>query len=122
MLFTVASHADYTGRIVALLHPLSAEAADQAALKIPHYGRYRYLAFSNGRNRIKGAWKVNHLEQHPDQVMVLLAGSGHARKMVIPYQIKSRLPIPFAVLLPHTPNIFGPATLTRADAGDRCQK
>jgi len=59
---------------------------------------------------------LNHLEQHPDRVMVLLAGSGHARKMGIPYQIKSRLPIPVTVLLPHTPDIFEPATLTGADA------
>ena len=59
---------------------------------------------------------LNHLEQHPDRVMVLLAGSGHARKMGIPYQIESRLPIPATVLLPHTPDIFEPATLTGADA------
>ena len=59
---------------------------------------------------------LNHLEQHSDRVMVLLAGSGHARKMGIPYQIKSRLPIPTTVLLPHTPDIFEPATLTGADA------
>ena len=59
---------------------------------------------------------ITHLEQHPDQVMVLLAGSGHARKMGIPYQVKSRSPIPFTVLLPHTPNIFEPANLIIADA------
>jgi len=59
---------------------------------------------------------LNHLEQHPGQVMVLLAGSGHARKMGIPYQVKSRSPIPFAVLLPLTPDIFEPDTLTSAEA------
>jgi uncharacterized iron-regulated protein len=36
---------------------------------------------------------VNHLEQHPDRMMVLLARSGHARKLGIPYQVKSRSPI-----------------------------
>lgn len=59
---------------------------------------------------------INHLKQHPDRVMVLLAGSGHARKMGIPYQIESRLPIPTTVLLPHTADIFEPARLTSADA------
>lgn len=59
---------------------------------------------------------LNHLKQHPDRVMVLLAGSGHARKMGIPYQIESRLPIPTTVLLPHTADIFEPARLTSADA------
>jgi uncharacterized iron-regulated protein len=59
---------------------------------------------------------VNHLEAHPDRVMVLLAGSGHARKMAIPHQVKGRSSIPLAVLLPHTPDIFEPETLTEADA------
>ena len=59
---------------------------------------------------------VTYLEQYPVRIMVLLAGSGHARKMGIPYRIKSRLPIPFTVLLPHTPNIFEPAMLSSADA------
>jgi hypothetical protein len=59
VLFAVARHPDHSGRIVALRHTLSPEAADEAALKIPHYGRYRYLAFSNGQNRIKGTWAVD---------------------------------------------------------------
>ncbi|MBR9987297.1 MAG: hypothetical protein KFF68_15445 [Desulfosarcina sp.] len=59
---------------------------------------------------------LNHLEQHPERIMVLLAGSGHARKMGIPYQVGSRLPIPTTVLLTHTADIFEPATLTSADA------
>ena len=58
VLFAVARHPEHPGKNVALLHPLSTEAADQAALKIPHYGRYSYLAFSDGPNRIKGTWEV----------------------------------------------------------------
>ncbi len=59
---------------------------------------------------------VNHLEQYPDRMMVLLAGSGHARKMGIPYQVTGISPIPFTVLLPLTPDIFEPDSLTEADA------
>lgn len=59
VLFAVARHPDHSGRTVALLHTRSTEAAIQAALKIPHYGRYSYLAFSDGHNRIKGTWEVN---------------------------------------------------------------
>ncbi|MFO7712861.1 ChaN family lipoprotein [Desulfosarcina sp.] len=59
---------------------------------------------------------LNHLERHPDRTMVLLAGSGHARKMGIPYQIKSRTTMPVSVLLPYTPGIFEPGTLTGDDA------
>lgn len=53
VLFAAARHPDLSGKIVALLHPFSVEAADQAILKIPHYGRYSYLAFSYGRIRLK---------------------------------------------------------------------
>lgn len=59
---------------------------------------------------------LNHLEQDPHRVMVLLAGSGHARKMGIPYQVRSRSPVPFTVLLPLTPGIFEPDRLTIAEA------
>jgi uncharacterized iron-regulated protein len=59
---------------------------------------------------------LNHLDQHPDRVMVLLAGSGHARKMGIPYQVKIRSPIPLTVLLPQTPDIFESGTTTCSDA------
>ncbi len=59
---------------------------------------------------------VNHLEAHPDRVMVLLAGSGHARKMGIPYQIERRWAVRFISLLPHTAGIFDPDALTAADA------
>lgn len=71
VLFAVARHPEHPGKNVALLHTLSAEAADQAALKIPHYGRYSYLAFSDGQNRVKGTWKVNAspvmVRWNPDQ-------------------------------------------------------
>ncbi len=59
---------------------------------------------------------LKYLEQHPARVMVLLAGSAHARKMGIPYQIQRRRPLPVTVLLPYTPNRFDPDTITAADA------
>ncbi|WP_155317247.1 M1 family metallopeptidase [Desulfosarcina alkanivorans] len=58
VLFFVARHPDHSKNIVSLIHPLSPEAAGSATVKIPHYGRYSYLAFSDGRNRIKGTWEV----------------------------------------------------------------
>ncbi len=59
---------------------------------------------------------VSYLKRHSGRIMVLLAGSGHVRKMGIPYQVNSRSPIPTTVLLPHTPDIFEPDSLTTADA------
>ena len=59
---------------------------------------------------------VKHLEAHPDRVMVLLAGSGHARKMGIPNQVKTRSLMRSITLLPHTAGIFDPGNLTATDA------
>ena len=59
---------------------------------------------------------VNHLKRHPERVMVLVAGSAHARKMGIPYQVKRRSELPVKVLLPYTPEVFDPDTVTAADA------
>jgi len=46
------------GRCLALFLPLSPASAEEVAGKITHYGRYSYLAFSGGRNEIKGNWPV----------------------------------------------------------------
>lgn len=59
---------------------------------------------------------INDLKQHPDRSMVLLAGSGHARKLGIPYQVENREPLPVVVLLPFTADLFTPEMLTTTDA------
>ena len=55
-LFFVLPHPSDGNRVAALFLPLSPEAASLAARKIPHYGKYSYLAFSEGKNRAKGTW------------------------------------------------------------------
>jgi hypothetical protein len=57
-LFAVLPHPSDKGRVAALFLPLSAEAASQAGRKVPHYGKYSFLAFSAGANRAKGTWPV----------------------------------------------------------------
>jgi aminopeptidase N len=56
VLFAALPHPLDTARTTALFLPFSAGAAEQAARKIPHYGKYSYLAFENGTNRAKGTW------------------------------------------------------------------
>ena len=46
------------GHHVALFYPLGDSGAAIAARKIPHYGKYSYLAFVDGNNRVKGVWPV----------------------------------------------------------------
>ncbi len=55
-LFAVLPHPSAAGRVAAVFLPLSPEAANAAGRKIPHYGKYSYLAFSGGNNRDKGTW------------------------------------------------------------------
>ncbi len=57
-IFVVLPHPSDKGRVVALFLPFSPEAAKRSARKIPHYGKYSYLAFTGGKNREKGTWGV----------------------------------------------------------------
>ena len=66
-LFSVIRRPGDSGTVIALLHPLSPTAADDVIYKIPHYGRYSYLAFRDGQNRAKGTWTV---KQSPMRVAV----------------------------------------------------
>jgi hypothetical protein len=58
-LFAVLPHPSDKGRAAAFFLPLSAEAASLAGRKIPHYGKYSFLAFSGGTNTARGTWTVN---------------------------------------------------------------
>jgi hypothetical protein len=57
-LFVVLPHPSDKDRVAALFLPFSPEAAKRSARKIPHYGKYSYLAFAGGKNREKGTWEV----------------------------------------------------------------
>lgn len=57
--FGVFAHPFAAGRVMALFLPLSAEYAEEVARKVTHYGKYGYLAFSQGRIQEKGIWPVS---------------------------------------------------------------
>lgn len=59
---------------------------------------------------------VAYLEKHPQTAMVLLTGSGHARKPGIPARVQKLSALPVAVLLPQTRGIFEPGLTTPAEA------
>lgn len=61
-------------------------------------------------------YAIDFLESAPDTVMVILAGSGHARKLGIPTQLAERTPLPYVVVLPETKGIFDAASITVEDA------
>ena len=55
-IFVTLSRQDEPGRSAALFHSFSPAAAQQAARKIPHYGKFSYLVFADGTNLAKGTW------------------------------------------------------------------
>ena len=59
-LFCVFQHPVSDGRIAGLFFPVAPEAAMRALPKITHYGKYSYLVFRQGRNRVKSTWQVNY--------------------------------------------------------------
>jgi len=59
---------------------------------------------------------VDYLRKHTRTIMVLLAGSGHARKLGIPAQLEKLGSESYAVILPETPGIFDTFLLTEKDA------
>jgi hypothetical protein len=57
--FGVFSNPDNTDHVMGLFLPLSSRNLPAVARKIPHYGKYGYLAFSEGQNIDKGDWPVD---------------------------------------------------------------
>ena len=64
------------------------------------------------------AWHtVKYLEKHPDRIVVVLTGTGHAWKSGIPQQVKDLAgDIPVRVVLPEVPGSIDPQDITKSDA------
>jgi hypothetical protein len=58
--FGVLTHPDNPMQVVAVFLPGAPEAAESAAAKVTHYGRFSFLAFKEGQNRAKGTWALTH--------------------------------------------------------------
>jgi hypothetical protein len=59
LLVAVMRHPENTNGAVALFLPLSQQAAAQYLGKVTHYGKYSYLVFADGANRLKGTAAAN---------------------------------------------------------------
>jgi uncharacterized iron-regulated protein len=59
---------------------------------------------------------LEYLKQHPDAVVVILTGTGHAQKGAVPRQIRQRSEIPYTVILPHVQGAIDPGTIGKDDA------
>jgi uncharacterized iron-regulated protein len=59
---------------------------------------------------------VGYVKNHPERILVLLAGIGHAWRKGIPERIEERASIPHAVLLPEIPDHLDKDSVTIEDA------
>jgi uncharacterized iron-regulated protein len=59
---------------------------------------------------------LDYLQKNPDAVVVILAGTGHARKGAVPRQIRNRSKVPYAVILPEVKGGIDPDTIDTKDA------
>jgi uncharacterized iron-regulated protein len=59
---------------------------------------------------------LDYLKSNPQSAMVILAGTGHARKPAIPEQIRIRSDSAFAVILPEIPGRIDPNTIDHKEA------
>lgn len=59
---------------------------------------------------------LNFLQQHPDHVVVIIAGNGHVWKGGIPTQLKNRSFSAYTVILPEVPGAVEKQTLSLRDA------
>ncbi len=84
------------------------------------HGRLDFTNFCEAQLVWDKAMAVNvldYLAGHPNAVMVVIAGKGHAQKMGIPAQIAKRSALPVAVMLPRNPTglISGEGDIEDAD-------
>lgn len=61
---------------------------------------------------------LDYLKSNPDTILVILAGTGHARKPAIPEQIRKRSKLPYAVILPEIPGRIDRNTISPKEADD----
>jgi uncharacterized iron-regulated protein len=59
---------------------------------------------------------LEYLKKNPDAVLVVLTGTGHARKDAMPRQIRQRSEIAYTVILPEVKGIIDPETVDKNDA------
>jgi uncharacterized iron-regulated protein len=83
------------------------------------HGNMQFLYFCEAQMVWDAAMAVNaleYLQQHPDRIMVLIAGTGHARKQAIPAQVRQRSDMPMSVILPEVPGVIERSTIDPTDA------
>ena len=83
------------------------------------HGDMNFLYFCEAQmvwDTVMAVTALDYIAQHPDTVMVILAGTGHVRKQAIATQISNRATIPLTVFLPEVPGSIEKDLVDNRDA------
>lgn len=83
------------------------------------HGQLNFIYFCEAQlvwDSAMAVYSLDYLKRHPEAVVVILTGTGHAQKGAVPRQIRTRSNLPYAVILPEIPGRIDPETITSKDA------
>jgi len=83
------------------------------------HGQLNFIYFCEAQlvwDSAMAVYSLDYLKRHPEAVVVILAGTGHAQKGAVPRQIQARSNLPYAVILPEISGRIDPETISRKDA------
>ena len=83
------------------------------------HGQLNFIYFCEAQlvwDNVMALNTLNYLEKYPDAVVVVLTGTGHARKGAIPRQIRNLSQVPHGVILPEVKGIVDSETISIKDA------
>jgi uncharacterized iron-regulated protein len=83
------------------------------------HGKMNFIHFCEAQmvwDTAMAVYTLDYLEKHPNAVVVLLTGVGHAQKGAVPRQIEMRSEVPYTVILPEVPGGIDRQTVTAKEA------
>lgn len=83
------------------------------------HGQLNFIYFCEAQlvwDSAMAVYSLDYLKRHPEAVVVILTGTGHAQKGAVPRQIRIRSNLPYAVILPEISGRIDPETITSKDA------
>ncbi|MGD9181128.1 MAG: ChaN family lipoprotein [Desulfobacterales bacterium] len=83
------------------------------------HGQLNFIYFCEAQlvwDSAMAVYSLDYLKRHPEAVVVILTGTGHAQKGAVPRQIRVRSNLPYAVILPEITGHIDPETITSKDA------
>ena len=83
------------------------------------HGQLNFIYFCEAQlvwDSAMAVYSLDYLKRHPEAVVVILTGTGHAQKGAVPRQIRVRSNLPYAVILPQISGRIDPETISSKEA------